>query len=192
MLPGESRLHPADHDRTMEALFAHVKEHVPYDVEYRLQTKTGEYRWFRARGQAIWDESGQATRVAGSVSDITGLKETAEALRKAQTELEMRVLERTAELERANEALQVEMAERERMRALTIQQGQEMLELSTPVMQVWQGIVVAPLIGTLDSQRTEQFVERLLERIVETNSPVALVDIMGVPTIDTQTAQHLI
>jgi hypothetical protein len=47
-----------------------------------------------------------------------------------------------------------------------------------------------PLIGTLDSQRTQQFMERLLERIVETNSPVALVDIMGVPTIDTQTAQH--
>ena len=59
-------------------------------------------------------------------------------------------------------------------------------------MQVWQGVVVAPLIGSLDSQRTQQFMERLLDRIVETNSPVALVDIMGVPTIDTQTAQHLI
>ena len=66
------------------------------------------------------------------------------------------------------------------------------MELSTPVMQVWQGVVVAPLIGSLDSQRTQQFMERLLNRIVETNSPVALVDIMGVPTIDTQTAQHLI
>jgi len=59
-------------------------------------------------------------------------------------------------------------------------------------MQVWQGVVVAPLIGSLDSQRTQQFMERLLNRIVETNSPLALVDIMGVPTIDTQTAQHLI
>ena len=59
-------------------------------------------------------------------------------------------------------------------------------------MQVWQGVVVAPLIGSLDSQRTQQFMERLLNRIVETNSPMALVDIMGVPTIDTQTAQHLI
>jgi len=53
-------------------------------------------------------------------------------------------------------------------------------------------VVVAPLIGSLDSQRTQQFMERLLNRIVETNSPVALVDITGVPTIDTQTAQHLI
>jgi anti-anti-sigma regulatory factor len=60
------------------------------------------------------------------------------------------------------------------------------------VMQVWQGVVVAPLIGSLDSERTQKFMERLLERIVETNSPVALVDITGVPTIDTQTAQHII
>jgi anti-anti-sigma regulatory factor len=72
------------------------------------------------------------------------------------------------------------------------QQTKEIMDLSTPVMQVWQGVVVAPLIGSLDSQRTQQFMERLLARIVETNSPVALVDIMGVATIDTQTAQHLI
>ena len=52
--------------------------------------------------------------------------------------------------------------------------------------------MAAPLIGWLDSQRTEQFMERLLHFIVETNSPVALVDITGVPTIDTQTAQHLV
>jgi rsbT co-antagonist protein RsbR len=71
-------------------------------------------------------------------------------------------------------------------------QAREILELSTPVVQVWEGVVAAPLIGSLDSQRTQQFMERLLERIVATNSPVALVDITGVPTIDTQTAQHLI
>jgi rsbT co-antagonist protein RsbR len=71
-------------------------------------------------------------------------------------------------------------------------QAQEILEVSTPVVQVWEGVIAAPLIGTLDSQRTEQFMERLLQRIVETNSPVALVDITGVPTLDTQTAQHLI
>lgn len=71
-------------------------------------------------------------------------------------------------------------------------QAQEILEISTPVMQVWEGVLVAPLIGTLDSQRTQQLMERLLQRIVATNSPMALVDVTGVPTIDTQTAQHLI
>ena len=71
-------------------------------------------------------------------------------------------------------------------------QTQEILELSTPVIQVWQGVVVAPLIGTMDSARTQRFMERFLNAIVNTNSSVALVDITGVPTIDTQTAQHLI
>lgn len=71
-------------------------------------------------------------------------------------------------------------------------QAKEIMEVSTPIMQIWEGVVVAPLIGTLDSQRTQQFMEQLLERIVETNSPVALIDITGVPVIDTQTAQHLI
>ena len=72
-------------------------------------------------------------------------------------------------------------------------QTQEILEMaSVPVVQVWEGIVLVPLIGTLDSQRTQQLMERLLNRVTETGSPVALVDITGVPTIDTQTAQHLI
>ncbi len=85
-----------------------------------------------------------------------------------------------------------DLTERKQAEERIQQQSKEIMELSTPVMQVWQGVVVAPLIGSLDSQRTQQFMERLLDRIVETNSPVALVDIMGVPTIDTQTAQHLI
>ena len=71
-------------------------------------------------------------------------------------------------------------------------QSKELLELSTPVIQAWEGIVVAPLIGTLDSQRTYHFMERFLNAIVDTKSPVALVDITGVSTVDTQTAQHLI
>lgn len=71
-------------------------------------------------------------------------------------------------------------------------QAQEILEVSTPVLQIWEGIVVAPLIGTMDSERTRQFMERFLETIVKTNSSVALMDITGVPTVDTQTAQHVI
>lgn len=63
---------------------------------------------------------------------------------------------------------------------------------TVPVVQVWEGILLVPLIGTLDSSRTQQMMERLLHRLTETSSQVALVDITGVPTIDTQTAQHLI
>lgn len=71
-------------------------------------------------------------------------------------------------------------------------QEKDMVELSTPVIQVWNGMVVAPLIGSLDSDRTQKLKEVLLNRIVETESKIALLDITGVPAIDTQTAQHLI
>jgi anti-anti-sigma factor len=72
-------------------------------------------------------------------------------------------------------------------------QSHEIMEMATvPIVQVWEGIVLVPLIGTLDSQRTQQLMERLLSRITETGSPVAVLDITGVPTIDTQTAQHLV
>jgi len=92
------------------------------------------------------------------------------------------------------QALSGKRAELARVEAANIiaQQSQEIMELSTPVIQVWEGIVAAPLIGTLDSQRTQQFMERFLEAIVEAKAPVAMVDITGVPTVDTQTAQHLI
>ena len=85
-----------------------------------------------------------------------------------------------------------DLTERKRAEDVISRQAQEILEVSTPVIQLWDGVIAAPLIGTLDSQRTAQFMERLLHRIVETNSPVALIDITGVPTIDTQTAQHLV
>jgi rsbT co-antagonist protein RsbR len=78
------------------------------------------------------------------------------------------------------------------MREALQQRAQEILEVSTPVLQVWEGVVVAPFIGTLDTQRAQQFMERLLERVVETNSSVALLDVTGVPSVDTRTAQHLI
>ena len=70
----ESRLHPADRDPVIRALEAHIEGHLPYDVEHRLKTRRGEYRWFHTRGQAIWDESGSPIRVAGSTSDITEKK----------------------------------------------------------------------------------------------------------------------
>jgi PAS domain S-box-containing protein len=85
-----------------------------------------------------------------------------------------------------------DLTDRQKAEETIARQAQEILEVSTPVVQVWDGVMAAPLIGTLDSQRTEQFMERLLQGIVDTNSQVALVDITGVPSIDTQTAQHLI
>ncbi|HEU0054434.1 MAG TPA: STAS domain-containing protein [Longimicrobium sp.] len=71
-------------------------------------------------------------------------------------------------------------------------QQQELLELSTPVVKVWEGVVAVPLIGTLDSARTQVVMENLLEMIVRTGASVAIIDITGVPTVDTLVAQHLI
>jgi len=73
-----------------------------------------------------------------------------------------------------------------------LRQQEEMLELSTPVVTLWDGILALPLIGTLDSARTQVVMESLLTAIVATNSQVAIIDITGVPTVDTLVAQHLI
>jgi rsbT co-antagonist protein RsbR len=71
-------------------------------------------------------------------------------------------------------------------------QQKEMIELSTPVVQLWTGILALPLIGTLDSARTQVVMENLLTKIVETGSNFAIIDITGVPTVDTLVAQHLL
>ena len=75
---------------------------------------------------------------------------------------------------------------------IIIRQQQEMMELSTPVVKLWEGILALPLIGTLDSARTQVVMENLLQRIVETGSAIAIIDITGVPTVDTLVAQHLL
>jgi rsbT co-antagonist protein RsbR len=71
-------------------------------------------------------------------------------------------------------------------------QQQEMLELSTPVVKLWDGILALPLIGTLDSQRTQVVMETLLEAVVSTGATIAIIDITGVPAVDTRVAQHLL
>jgi rsbT co-antagonist protein RsbR len=73
-----------------------------------------------------------------------------------------------------------------------IRQQQELMELSTPVVTLWDGILALPLIGTLDSARTQVVMESLLQRIVETGAAISIIDITGVPTVDTVTAQHLL
>lgn len=85
------------------------------------------------------------------------------------------------------------METHQRSREEVIQRQQhEMMELSTPVVKLWDGVLALPLIGTLDSARTQVVMEALLQKIVETGSSVAIIDITGVPTVDTLVAQHLL
>jgi len=76
--------------------------------------------------------------------------------------------------------------------AVILRQQQEMLELSTPVVELWSGILALPLIGTLDSARTQIVMQNLLEAIVAKGADLAIIDITGVPTVDTLVAQHLL
>lgn len=84
----EADLHPDDRDRVLKTLADHLAQKGPYDNEYRLRVAPGEYRWFRARGQALWDSSGNAVRMAGSLSDIEARKQAEQALEIARNEAE--------------------------------------------------------------------------------------------------------
>jgi rsbT co-antagonist protein RsbR len=76
--------------------------------------------------------------------------------------------------------------------AVVARQQQELMELSTPVVKLWEGILALPLIGTLDSARTQVVMESLLQQVVESEATIAIIDITGVPTVDTLVAQHLL
>ena len=75
---------------------------------------------------------------------------------------------------------------------LIADQAEQLLELSTPVVKLWDGVVAVPLVGTLDSARAQVVMERLLQTLVDTGSPYAIIDITGVPAVDTQVAQHIL
>jgi PAS domain S-box-containing protein len=79
-----SRLYPDDRQRVMNALTEHVERRAPYDIDYRLQTKSGEYRWFSACGLGVWNEAGEMVRMAGSIRDVTDARQTADALRASE------------------------------------------------------------------------------------------------------------
>ena len=147
------------------------------NYEVQMKRKDGSPFWASLNSIIQTDESGRQQYLA-VVRDIDQRKRAEEELAKYKNHLEELVKERTNELHQKTEIVQ--------------KQAEEILEISTPVMQIWEGVLVAPLIGILDSQRTEQFMEIILDRIVETHSSVVLIDITAVPVIDTQTAQHMI
>jgi len=95
----KKRLHPEDADDVWAAEQSHLKEHIPYNIEYRLKTKSGGYRWFLARGQAIWDDKGNAIRMAGSLQDITERKAAVQSLHDAV--IEIKSLKNLLETEKA-------------------------------------------------------------------------------------------
>jgi len=115
-------------------------------------------------GPFLKEERALITAIAERLGHTTEHKRAEEELKQLQEDLEERVA----------------------------QQSRSLMELSTPVVKLWDEIVLLPLVGVIDTPRAQQMMERLLESIVATESRVAILDITGVPAIDTKVAQHLI
>jgi len=145
--------------------------------EFVFERKDGSTGYLEVRSVPIMDDKGNPVAAEGILIDITKRKKMEDELLRHRDQLEQMVQERTAELTKAQE--------------IATRQAQEIIEMSTPIILLRRGILLAPLIGTLNSDRAQQFTERLLNAIAQTNSAVALVDITGVPTVDTQTAHYL-
>jgi len=140
------------------------------------------------------DEVGELIEVFNDM--LAQIEQQDDALRSSQADLEARVDERTRELEEARE--QLERRVEERTADLTsaseelAEQGRMILEMSTPVIRLWEGVLLLPLIGTFDEERAGQMIGALLEAVTETGSQVAVLDVTGVPEIDTAVARHII
>lgn len=117
--------------------------------------------------------------------DLTGIEEAINIL----------IDDLTYELKQSKkmkEELEDKLSKIQEQQKTIVQQQEDLMELSSPVTKVWDNILILPVIGTLDSQRTQIMMENLLEKIVETGCTNAILDITGVPTVDTQVANHLL
>jgi rsbT co-antagonist protein RsbR len=155
-------VHPEDAARVLDFLPVILAAGAA-EIEYRILRSDGEIRWLHDRGHIVRDATETIIRIDGIATDITERK-LAEAERAER--------QRQAEVIRVQEAL--------------------LRELSTPLIPIGERIVVMPLIGSLDSQRAQQVLETLLSGIADNRATVAILDITGVPVVDTQVANTLI
>lgn len=169
----EERVHPDDIAAVHAALRAHLEQRAPFRVECRVRVsgderdERGEHRWFSFRGEALWDHSGAPVRMAGSLTDLQGLKRVEEELR-----------DKLAVIERQ---LQIIQEQREAIRVLM-----------TPVIQVWDGVLMAPVLGALDRDRAASMMDQLLGEVARTRSRHVIIDLTAVESIDAATADHVI
>lgn len=150
---------------------------IRYDPVVIDTIKKGEARWVAANLHPVKDASGAVQEVVMLHVEVGELTRSAEELRLQKEQLEIAVAERTADLEH-----QLRIIE-EQQRAI--------VELSTPVLRIWEGILALPLIGRIDTDRGARILEGLLQRIVDTSSDRVLIDVTGVPLIDEQAARCL-
>ncbi len=150
--------------------------------EMDLRMPGGESRWLQYQIIPLADG------VAVTVRDITPFKQLEAELREALQRRESYA----EELDQKNRLLVEENAERERAEALLRQQQETMLAMSTPIIQAWEGILVLPVIGAVETTRAAQIMERLLPEIVRTRARFAVLDLTGVSAVDAATVAHLL
>jgi PAS domain S-box-containing protein len=144
----------------------------------------------RYRGKHVHHRGGffkePSDRMMGAGRDLSGL-------RKDGTEFPIEIGLKPFDTEEGVVAMAtiIDITERKKLEELVKRQQEDLMELSTPVIHLWEGILVLPVVGTLDSERSRIMVEQLLNALSDSGSSIAIVDISGVPTVDTLVAQHL-
>ncbi len=129
-------MHPDDSNSVMEVLNKHFEKNLPYQVEFRVQKKGGDYIWVAIRGESVRDENGKPVRMAGSFSDITDRKRAEEKIKKLNEELENRVVERTDELTRSQTAL-LNLVDDLNEKSLQLEQSAHMLETKNKELETF-------------------------------------------------------
>ena len=141
---------------------------------FKRFAKSGEPVWLEASYNPIFDASGRLVKVVKFAYDVTDSYQQGQELERALAE--------------ARE-VQAEMKEAERMR---LELDHTLQQMSTPVTPIWDGILLLPLVGIMDSTRTDDVMRKTLGKISQTNSRMLILDISGVPTVDTAVANQLI
>jgi PAS domain S-box-containing protein len=180
-------MHPED-AAAMTQKIAGASSAAPVTVsgDYRMIRPDGEIRWVHGQTNAIVDDDGKVVGYVGSATDVTERRHAKEALQRVQEELERRVEERTKQLLEAGE-------DRATLEAQVIISQESLIrELSTPLMPIADGVLAMPLVGSISAARAEQILETLLAGVSEAGARVAILDITGVPTVDTHAADGLI
>jgi len=152
-----SKLHPDELDRVSKAVRKHLEEHEPYSIEYQLQMKDGSYRWFFARGQAIWNKEGKPVRMSGSASDITERKQNEAELNKYREHLEELVNERTKELQNTQD----ELVRKERLATLGQLTATVSHELRNPLGAMRPSLYIINKKSDKGDERVQKAIERV-------------------------------